>query len=741
DIPVYVETPEPIEVCDFTLGFRFPDYLIVEPVSGGLVTDLYDALRSQGSPGSNYSEKGFANVPDHVFAFNWYANPAYGGGRNFVTLKSGQLLFRFRVQYKQEGEGAIDLVVGSQYPSAVDYSHFIVKEAGTVFPTFDMPYVRPSAPPEVHAFSDTTVCVLSETRLWAEGGVQFYWEDISPVTSAYRPSIAEPRAQYPIFHPLDPGPYMFKVKITDKAGCSAFDTVNYLVLDNGLNLTIPKDTIVDLDGEAVLNASVLGGYPPYSFWWKPAELVQTPYMADLMADRGKRLEVENLSRALRKPQWFTVRVQDRYCALEKRQSVNVVGADMEAELTMNPAYICATAKLNTTVSLKAAVRGGTGRYLYYWTAENLDPDPKLTAPKFETAQDGPTARLRLYNPCVVHVDVSDATTRKTTRFTDTVRILDATVAGLTIEDKNGSACEMTEMTFTAKPVNEGEHPHYSWRINGSEVFAGADPVFKTYMLRSGATVTCVLTSDKACVGSATATATIKPNVVAPGYMIAHSTFGSDKVNTDCADSLSFGLVHRHTGTRFRLRWFRNDDELVYDKYITYDTPVETDEETVWCMLPRGGYYDYYRAAITESDRACLLWDSVLTERVYPRLPSSAPVSVGPAATKTADDTVGVCSGSTVALYARGIRNLPSEFRLVWYKKKPGAAAEAVGYYAVGSRYADNGAYGPDLGVQYRSEFSYSDDGYYATWEWAQKEFPLYMRIGAASSTGKETPVV
>ncbi|MDE6515870.1 MAG: hypothetical protein K2L03_07520, partial [Bacteroidales bacterium] len=304
-----------------------------------------------------------------------------------------------------------------------------------------------------------------------------------------------------------------------------------------------------------------------------------------------------------------------------------------------------------------------------------------------------------------------------------------------------SACEMTEMTFTAKPVNEGEHPHYSWRINGSEVFAGADPVFKTYMLRSGATVTCVLTSDKACVGSATATATIKPNVVAPGYMIAHSTFGSDKVNTDCADSLSFGLVHRHTGTRFRLRWFRNDDELVYDKYITYDTPVETDEETVWCMLPRGGYYDYYRAAITESDRACLLWDSVLTERVYPRLPSSAPVSVGPAATKTADDTVGVCSGSTVALYARGIRNLPSEFRLVWYKKKPGAAAEAVGYYAVGSRYADNGAYGPDLGVQYRSEFSYSDDGYYATWEWAQKEFPLYMRIGAASSTGKETPVV
>ncbi|MDE6515304.1 MAG: hypothetical protein K2L03_04630, partial [Bacteroidales bacterium] len=80
DVPVYIETPEPIEVCDFTLGFRFPDYLIVEPVSGGLVTDLYEDLRSQGSPGSNYSEKGFANVPDHVFAFNWYANPAYGGG-------------------------------------------------------------------------------------------------------------------------------------------------------------------------------------------------------------------------------------------------------------------------------------------------------------------------------------------------------------------------------------------------------------------------------------------------------------------------------------------------------------------------------------------------------------------------------------------------------------------------------------------------------------------------------------
>lgn len=739
DLPVYIETAEPIEVCDFTLGFRFPDYMIVEPVSGGLVTNLDEDLRAQGSPGANYSENGFANVPSRVFAFNWYANPAYGGGLNFVTLNPGQLLFRFRVRYKQEGDGGIDLVVGSNYPSAADYSHFIIKQAGTVYPSFDMAYVRPSAPPEVRAFSDTTVCVLSETRLWAEGGVQFYWEDISPVASSYRPAIAEPRVQNPIFHPLDPGLYTYRVKITSKTGCSAYDTVNYLVLDNGLNLVIPKDTMVDFDGTALLNTTVYGGYPPYNLSWEPAALVQTPLMANLTPARaGGRVEVENLSRPLQKPQWFTLRVQDRYCALEKRQSVNVVGSDMEAVMTMNPQYVCATQKLNTAVTFKVDVRGGMGRYKYYWSAENLEPGQK--APEFETTQDGPTARVRLYARCVVHVDVSDEITRKVTRFTDTVRILDQTLATVTIEDKNGSACEMTEMTFTAKAVNGGDHPHYSWRIDGSEVFAGSDPVFKTYLLRAGSIVSCVLTSDKACVGNTTATATIKPDVVTPGYMAVRPTFGSDKVNVDCGDSLSLGVVHRHTGSRFRLRWFRNDNELVYDGYVHYDSPVETEEQTVWSKLPRGGYYDYYRAAVTESDRACLLWDSVITERIYPRLTSSAPVGIGPAATKTADDTAGVCGGSTVAVYARGVRNLPAQFRLVWYKKKPGAAAEPIGYYAAGDRYTDNSAYGRDLGQLYRSEFTPVEEGYFTTWAWAQKEFPLYIRVDAASSTGNETPV-
>ena len=176
----------------------------MEPTGG--VTNIHADLRS-GSQ-SSYNEQAVKNLPDHVFTFSWIGN-----GRYFEP-ESGDILFRFVIRSHEAAEGVIDLVAGDKYPTADDYSHFVVMGAankGTVFPSFDTAYARPAAPPEVRVLPDTTICVNTEARLWAEGGVEYYWEDVSPVENAYRPSMADPYERNPLFRPQDPGYYTYRV--------------------------------------------------------------------------------------------------------------------------------------------------------------------------------------------------------------------------------------------------------------------------------------------------------------------------------------------------------------------------------------------------------------------------------------------------------------------------------------------------------------------------------------------------
>ncbi len=724
DLPVYIEVDEPIQIRDFQVAFRFPDYAVVEPTGG--VTNIHADLRS-GSQ-SSYNEQPVKNLPDHVFTFSWIGN-----GRYFEP-ESGDILFRFVIRSHEAAEGVIDLVAGDKYPTADDYSHFVVMGAankGTVFPSFDTAYARPAAPPEVRVLPDTTICVNTEARLWAEGGVEYYWEDVSPVENAYRPSMADPYERNPLFRPQDPGYYTYRVKITAQTGCYAYATGQYLVLDNHLNLDVPQDTMVDAGGQALLNATVYGGYPPYTLSWEPASLVETPLMTDLSATQaGGRVSVKNVSKPLQRPQWFTVQVKDHYCTWAKRQSVNVAGSEIEGAISMNPSFFCVGDNVNETVDLSVEARGGYGRYSYYWTAENLEPDRK--APEFENDVNGPTARLRFFARCVVAVQVSDRTTRKTMRFTDTLQFKERLLATVTIDDLNGaSSCENTEMTFVARTANAGENPQYKWRINGKEAGVSEDSVFKTYRLRRGDRLDCELRSSQECVANPVVEApTVTPNVVTPGYMVLHTGFGADDINTACGEAVSLSLVHRYTGSRFRLRWFRNDEELVYDQFVTNEESDEVQTLTTDVTMPRGGYYDYYRATVSESDRACLLDDSLVTMAMYPRLEPKRAAQAGSVYVHP-DDAAGVCTGRSFMVYARDPRYLPSQFRLVWYVKKPGGAPVAKGYYAT-SDFADNAAYGRNLGTS--AEFA-AADAYYRTQNWILKGFPVSLSTAVDAVAG------
>ncbi|MDE7149860.1 MAG: hypothetical protein K2O01_05575 [Bacteroidales bacterium] len=378
--------------------------------------------------------------------------------------------------------------------------------------------------------------------------------------------------------------------------------------------------------------------------------------------------------------------------------------------------------------LSGRAHGGSGRYTYHWSPENL---AEGEAPVFETNADGPTATLRFYARCVVHVDVVDFEARATRRFSDTVRFMEATTATVEIADLNsGSSCEQTEMRFAAKSENGGDNPQYRWFVNDEEICSG-DSVYSTYQLKVGDRLHCVLTSDKQCVRNTTATsAAIYPRIVYPGYMTALPSFGSDVINAACGDSLSLGVLHRHTGNRFRLRWFRNETEVVADRYVEHEQMTDNESVMDYTTVARGGYYDFYRAVITESDRACLIDDSLVTMAMYPRLAPLQPAQAGPVYVHP-DDAAGVCTGRSFMVYARDVRYLPSVFRLVWYVKKPDGQAEAKGYYATPG-FNDNEAYGRNLGAS--SEFG-AGEIYYRVQNWILKGFPFSLSAGTEVTAG------
>jgi len=117
---------------------------------------------------------------------------------------------------------------------------------------------------------------------------------------------------------------------------------------------------------------------------------------------------------------------------------------------------------------------------------------------------------------------------------DTVRILPVAYPAITIRTDTLTICDGAPVSFSATVVDGGPGPLYQWMVNGSPA-AGSGPQFSSNVLSAGDEVSCLLTSDAACLNTAAAlsnklTMNVLPNVT-PSVMIAASGNGI------CADSL------------------------------------------------------------------------------------------------------------------------------------------------------------------------------------------------------------
>ena len=774
DIPVYLEISDTSSttIHSFQLGFRFPDHDVLEPT--GRVSDIYAPLYDLGSPMSSYRQTANRNLPDHVLSFGWYQTDAK---RPLKIKNSSQLLFRFRVRYKKEGDARIDFVGGHSCLQAWTYSYFSVNaDPGTIEKNavmvpnylkspddpdsiiYDQATINTGVPMGISIMPDTLMCIGNSLQFWANGGERYEWTDVSGMERPYPKSMDEPRDQNPIFKPQEPGIYTFQCKITDKHGCIGKLYTKCLVRDNTLLLDVnPKDAMVAKGAQATSSVT-FGNSPDYSYKlkWGPASIMYSiSELEQTLSPEDNTMSIAPKTKPLQKATWLTIDLKDKYCHLQTIQNINVIGDSVRGEMILNPPTVCIDPIKktgNTVVDLKVRAHGGSGGpYHYQWSAENLENDGTTTwNPIFQTDANWITTKLLVYKPCVVRVKIIDFNGQKSATLTDTIRAIETVPVTLTLIDKTGKpTCELEERIFKAETEN-AQNPKFEWYINDVEVLRTTVPTF-TSALKVGDKVHCVMKTDGTCITNRELTSQpLYPSVSTPDYMSALPDYGVDNVNKSrVGDKVSLNIAHRHTGTRFRLRWYGNDETLLYDgvicnvpdcddpeknkdKKIANDTIINTE-----VLLERTGCYDYYRAVITESDRPCLLNDSLTTAAVQNLSMDLLPKKTAQAGFVYLDSAVeaGICEGDAFYAYARGIKYLPKDFRLVWYVDHVNpndTRTNAVAYYATPGSNFDNS----QCGISYVNVAEYaSSEPFYRVQNWVKAGFKVSLMEGEGQSTG------
>lgn len=147
---------------------------------------------------------------------------------------------------------------------------------------------------------------------------------------------------------------------------------------------------------------------------------------------------------------------------------------------------------------------------------------------------------------------------------------------------SGSICSGTSVTFTASPTNGGSAPSYQWKVNGTNAGSNSNS-FTSSALANGDVISCVLTSNAACVTSATANSnsvTISvSNSVTPAVVIASSASGSICSGT----SVTFTATPTNGGSTPSYQWQVNGTNTGSNN-PTFTSASLTNGDVVTCVM-------------------------------------------------------------------------------------------------------------------------------------------------------------
>ena len=154
-------------------------------------------------------------------------------------------------------------------------------------------------------------------------------------------------------------------------------------------------------------------------------------------------------------------------------------------------------------------------------------------------------------------------------------------SSISISASATSICSGATVTFTATPTNGGATPVYQWKKNGGNVGTNAS-TFSASTLVNGDIITCVLTSNAACVSNTSATS--NAITLSVQSSVTPSVSISASATTICAGtSVTFTASAVNGGTTPSYQWKKNGGN-VGTNAATYSLSSLANGDIITCVL-------------------------------------------------------------------------------------------------------------------------------------------------------------
>ncbi|MBK9400158.1 MAG: IPT/TIG domain-containing protein [Bacteroidetes bacterium] len=292
-------------------------------------------------------------------------------------------------------------------------------------------------------------------------------------------------------------------------------------------------------------------------------------------------------------------------------------------ISANPGNtICAGA----SVTFTAVPTNGGASPSYQWKVNGVNTGTNSTTFTTTTLTNGQAVT------CVMTSNAACASPTTATSNSITMVVNPAVTPSVTISANPGNTiCAGASVTFTAVPTNGGASPSYQWKVNG--VNAGTNSTtFTTTTLTNGQTVTCVMTSNAACVSPTTATSNSITMVVNPA-VTPSVAISANPGNTICAGaSVTFTAVPTNGGASPSYQWKVNGVNAGTNS-TTFTTATLTNGQAVTCVMT--------------SNAACVspitATSNSITMTVNPTVTPTISISANPGST--------ICAGASVTFTA------------------------------------------------------------------------------------------
>ena len=447
--------------------------------------------------------------------------------------------------------------------------------------------VNPTPAPVIVTSGSNAVCAGDSVLLTTQSGAGYSYQWLLGGT-------AITGATSETFYAKTQGSYTVT---TSSLGCSGTSTAQAVIVNpsptanagNGATLTgcnAPSATLGGLP-------AATGGTGPYHYLWTPA--------ASLSADTIAHPTVSHLGST----QVYTLLVTDANgCSATSSATVTVTGSNVAISVTLtgDTAWCFGT---TNTLTMDAAVTGGTGTVTYQWT-----PATDLSSTNTASTVASPTA-VGSYTYNVVGTDALSCQAGTSV----TINIYPQPTATITANNTT-TPCSGDSVNFSA---GVGAGYSYQWLDNGTPISGATNVNFATPSSGSYS----VSVSEGICSATSTATSvTVKP--VPPAVISSHGSL------TFCA---GIGVGMQASVGSYSYQWYENGQLAPGD---TMDIIDVYDSGT-------------YNVLITEN--GCSATSNSLTTNVIPN-PSD---SIGAGGVTT------FCVGNTVTLYA----STGSGYTYVW----------------------------------------------------------------------------